>query len=308
MRVVLIVIVIVAVSGFYFLKPEASPGSAAVNAPVVIEQENMPEEIPEISVSILPEKVIQGEPVLVTVNGTQVIKSITFENKRLNVFNNEGKLQVLIGIDLRKVGGKYPLVVTLLDGTVIKKDITVGERVIVKEQFHIPDNLGGDTPESEKRLISTLVQEGVIINSIPTTDKKLWEGKFRYPLEAPIVVTDVYGYSRLTGASTIAHKGTDFRALVGTPVYAMNTGTARYTGYLRNYGHTIVLDHGFGLQTIYMHLSEVLVKNGDSVEKGELIGKSGDTGYVFGPHLHLSVKIDHISIDPMKFMELLGNK
>jgi len=308
MKLFLIVIAIVAVTGFFFIKQDISPGSVAVNVSEVNESDKEPEQIPEISVSvsILPERIIQGELVLVTINGTQAVKSITFEGKRLDVFNNEGKLQALIGIDLRKISGKYPLVVILVDGTVIKKDITVGERVVVKEKFKIPEKLGGDTPESEKNLISTLIQEGVIINSIPTGDKKLWEGKFRYPTEVPIV-TDVYGYSRLTGASTIAHKGTDFRALVGTPLYAMNTGTVRYTRYLRNYGHTIVLDHGLGLQTIYMHLSEVLVKNGDGVVKGELIAKSGDTGYVFGPHLHLSIKIDHISIDPMKFMELLGS-
>ena len=93
---------------------------------------------------------------------------------------------------------------------------------------------------------------------------------------------------------------------MGTSVYAMNSGRVAYTGYLRNYGHTVVLDHGLGVQTIYMHLSEVLVNDGDTVSHGQLIAKSGDTGYTFGAHLHLSIKIDHISIDPMKFMEILG--
>ncbi|MDP2641908.1 MAG: M23 family metallopeptidase, partial [bacterium] len=159
----------------------------------------------------------------------------------------------------------------------------------------------------EKTLINTLVQEGAIINSIPTANTVLWSGEFRLPIDEPITITDTYGYSRLTGASSISHKGTDFRASLGTPVFAMNSGTIRFTDFLRNYGNTIVIDHGLGLQTIYMHLSEINVETGDEVKRGDLIGKSGDTGYVLGPHLHLSIKIGGISIDPERFMALFGN-
>ena len=309
MKTVVITILLGVLSGFYILRPEATP--VPVNNPVGIPEVKELEKAPEISVIITPDKFIQGEPVLVEVSGMdstsspQAIKSITLEGKPLKVFINKSKTSALIGIDLRKTPGKYPLVVTLSDGGVIKKDLVVGERAIVKEEFHIPEKLGGDTKESEENLISTLVQEGAIINAIPTGPEKLWDGAFRFPVES-ITITDTYGYSRATGGSSISHKGTDFRAAVGTSVYAMNSGRVAYTDYLRNYGHTIVVDHGLGVQTIYMHLSEVLVKNGDAVTKWQLIAKSGDTGYTFGAHLHLSVKIDHISIDPMKFMEILG--
>lgn len=126
------------------------------------------------------------------------------------------------------------------------------------------------------------------------------------PLEGTITVTDKYGYSRVTGGSSLNHKGVDLRAPLGTPVYAMNDGVVRFTSTMRNYGKTIAIDHGNGILTIYMHLSEIGVKEGQTVKKGELLGKSGDTGYVFGPHLHLTVRINGISIDPMKFMELFG--
>jgi murein DD-endopeptidase MepM/ murein hydrolase activator NlpD len=86
----------------------------------------------------------------------------------------------------------------------------------------------------------------------------------------------------------------------------MNRGIVRFTDSLRNYGKTVVIDHGLGLQTVYMHLSEIIVSLGQMVDKGELIGMSGDTGYVLGPHLHLTVRIWDISIDPIKFLELLG--
>ena len=86
----------------------------------------------------------------------------------------------------------------------------------------------------------------------------------------------------------------------------MNSGKVVFSGSLRNYGHTVIIDHGYGLHTVYMHLSERRVELNQAVGKSELIGLSGDTGYVLGPHLHLSVRINSISIDPMKFMEIFG--
>ncbi|MEK7135197.1 MAG: M23 family metallopeptidase, partial [Patescibacteria group bacterium] len=197
---------------------------------------------------------------------------------------------------------------TLSNGATVRKKLEVGKRVVVEAPLGIPEELGGNTPEAEQELLNTLVQEGAIINAIPTSPAKLWQGAFRLPIDSPITITDTYGYGRLTGASTIAHKGTDFRAAVGTPVYVMNSGLIRYVGSLRNYGHVVAVDHGLGLLSIYMHLSEVLVSEGVSVEKGTLIAKSGATGYVLGPHLHLTLRINNISIDPMKFVALLGEK
>ncbi len=125
------------------------------------------------------------------------------------------------------------------------------------------------------------------------------------PVKNPII-TDTYGYSRQTGAYSIAHKGTDFRAVEGTPVYAMNDGIVRLKKEFRDYGNTLVVDHGGGLQTLYLHLSKFVVNEGEWVSKGKLIAYSGSTGYTEGAHLHISVKIGTYSIDPMKFLELVN--
>ncbi|MEK7227558.1 MAG: M23 family metallopeptidase [Patescibacteria group bacterium] len=291
--------------GAYLYKPEVNQ-QPTTNPSTSSGQDNQQlEKTAEISLSIRPENPIQGEPVLVSVknlSGTSMIRSVVFNDKPLGVFDNSA----LIGIDLRQTTGSYPIILTLSDGRTIKRNLTVGTRTIVKAPLGIPQKLGGNTPEAEGKLLNSLVKEGIIINSVKSGPAKLWSGKFRYPLNGEIIITDVYGYSRITGGSTIAHKGTDFRAATGTPVYAMNSGKVAFTDYLRNYGNTIIIDHGLGLMTIYMHLSEIDVKVGDMVEKGKLIGKSGDTGYVLGPHLHITVRINGISIDPMKFMALLG--
>jgi murein DD-endopeptidase MepM/ murein hydrolase activator NlpD len=139
-------------------------------------------------------------------------------------------------------------------------------------------------------------------------DKAIWKSSFSYPLIATtskgLTVTDPYGYNRKTGENTITHKGTDFRALKGTPVYAINRGVVRTAKLYTVYGNTVVVDHGLGLTSLYMHMSRILVVPGQLVEKGMLIGYSGDTGYAEAPHLHISIKIDNVSVDPMKFFEL----
>jgi murein DD-endopeptidase MepM/ murein hydrolase activator NlpD len=287
---------------------------AATSSPVAEtapqNSEKAPEEVKAVepSLTISPDTILQGEPALITINniGTSTVRSLTFNGKALGIFSHDGKSSALVGIDLRQTPGSYPLVLTLSDGRTVKKNLVVSARQVVKAPLGIPEELGGNTPEAEKELLNTLAQEGALINAIPTASEKLWSGEFRVPIDPPITITDVYGYSRITVNSTIAHKGTDYRAAVGTPVYAMNSGTVRFARNLRNYGNVIGVDHGLGLLTIYMHLSEINVALGQEVKKGELIGKSGATGYVLGPHLHLTIRINGISIDPLKFMELLG--
>jgi murein DD-endopeptidase MepM/ murein hydrolase activator NlpD len=68
----------------------------------------------------------------------------------------------------------------------------------------------------------------------------------------------------------------------------------------------VIIDHGAGVQTVYMHLSKIGVTEGQMVEKGDVIATSGDTGYAGNPHLHLTVRIWEIAIDPMKFLEIMG--
>lgn len=305
LALVFLVAVFVVAGAVYLSQREQSEPTGSAIPELQVE----PEAPKEPSLEVRPESVRQGDPALVIVENadTSTLRSITFNGKPLGVFEQGGKPAAMIGIDLRMQTGSYPLVLTFEDGETLRRSVQVTARTIAKVPLGIPEELGGNTPESERQLINTLVEEGRIINSIPSSHQKLWTGGFRYPVDNP-VVTDTYGYSRLTGASTISHKGTDFRAAVGTPVYAMNSGLVRFASSMRNYGNTIVIDHGLGLHTIYMHLSELGVGVGQTVEKGELIGKSGATGYVIGAHLHLSVRIGGTSIDPEKFMEIFGER
>ena len=260
----------------------------------------------EKSLKIIPEQIIQGGPFLAVIEEIKdisAVKKITFDGETVGVFSYQNKPTALVGVDLKKKAGNYDLVVQFSDGQSIKKVVNVGAREKVETPLGIPEKLGGNTKESQNKLVATLAEENKSLANLRTGKKAFWMEKFAYPL-SQIVVTDVYGYSRKTGEYSIAHKGVDFRAKEGTPVMAINRGIVRVAKSYRNYGKVVVIDHGLGLMTFYLHLSKIKVNEGELVKLGQAIGLSGQTGYVLSPHLHLSVRINNNSIDPIKFFEL----
>ena len=253
--------------------------------------------------SITPDTIQQGEPLMVQIQGVPYseVEKINFNGKQVQFFIYNSLPTAFIGIDLNKNPGEYALIVTFKNGTVLKKDIVVHARENIQIPLGIPQKLGGNTPASEKRLVSALTRENNLLLSIPTSKKALWTKKFISPVLDPVVV-DPYGYQRLTGEYTIAHKGTDFRAPVGTNIYAMNRGIVRIAKTSPVYGKMVVIDHGLGLMTFYLHLSKINVRQGEIIQQGAILGKSGQTGYALSPHLHLTLRMNNISVDPIKFL------
>lgn len=117
----------------------------------------------------------------------------------------------------------------------------------------------------------------------------LWSGRFLPPADAE--TSGVFGASRVyNGVKKSQHLGLDFRVGAGTPVHATNAATVILARPLYFEGNCVMLDHGQGLVTIYMHLSEFKVKEGEKVTAGQLIALSGGTGRSTGPHLHFAVR------------------
>ena len=123
-------------------------------------------------------------------------------------------------------------------------------------------------------------------------------GILGWPLPEPIFITQYFGrtaFARSGAYSGKGHNGIDFRAAAGTPVFAAAGGTVRAAGDTdtacrrASYGRWVLMDHPNGLATLVTHLSIIKVKPGDGVNRGEVIGYSGRTGYATGPHLHFSV-------------------
>lgn len=133
--------------------------------------------------------------------------------------------------------------------------------------------------------------------------QRLWDGPFRAP--APARISDVFGVHRVTnGVVQSIHQGLDYAVPAGTVVTALNRGTVLLAQPLYYEGNFIVIDHGQGLMTLYLHLSEFKVKEGDSVEAGQVIALSGGTGQATGPHLHLAVRWQGVYLNPATLLGL----
>lgn len=131
----------------------------------------------------------------------------------------------------------------------------------------------------------------------------LWSGAFERPTQTE--TSGVFGSARVyNGVKKSQHQGLDFRASTGTPVHATNAGTVILSRPLYFEGNCVMLDHGQGLMTIYMHLSEFKVKEGEKVTAGQLIALSGGTGRSTGPHLHFAVRWRGEYLDPRTLLEL----
>jgi len=118
-------------------------------------------------------------------------------------------------------------------------------------------------------------------------------------------ISDVFGTRRtFNGKVQSMHQGLDYAVPSGTPVLALNTGTVLLARPLYFEGNCVVLDHGQGLLTLYLHLSEFKVKEGDRVEGGQELGLSGGTGRATGPHLHIAVRWQGIYLNPATLMKL----
>jgi murein DD-endopeptidase MepM/ murein hydrolase activator NlpD len=99
------------------------------------------------------------------------------------------------------------------------------------------------------------------------------------------------------------HLGYDLSVTQHVGVEASNDGRVVYAAPLGIYGNCIVLDHGYGLQSIYGHLSEIAVHEGDLVKQGQILGKSGQTGMAGGDHIHFSMQLDGVQIDPKEWWD-----
>ncbi len=127
-------------------------------------------------------------------------------------------------------------------------------------------------------------------------------GTFAHPCPAGYI-SSTFGYRTqpIAGAST-NHKGIDFAAATGTPIYAAAAGTVISAGYAGNAGNLLVINHGNGLLTYYMHCSKIYVSAGQTVSKGQNVAAVGTTGNSTGPHLHFQVMLNGTPVNPANYL------
>jgi murein DD-endopeptidase MepM/ murein hydrolase activator NlpD len=171
------------------------------------------------------------------------------------------------------------------------------ERLRVARQFV-------DEPDSALRVRIAAEREAanqVYRRSVETP--RIWSGNFARPAAGPI--TSAFGTERVfNGELQSRHWGVDLDGEQGDPVVAANRGVVALVGDFYYSGNVVYVDHGKGLVTAYLHMSEALVAQGDTVEPGQLVGRIGATGRVTGPHLHWLTRFGRVSVDPMSVLAL----
>jgi len=211
----------------------------------------------------------------------------------------------IAGVSLETKPGKYSLT---LDGKTAKgwevssqKSIAVGKAKYQKIAVTVAKQFTEPSPEQLQQINQDKTLKQQVFSRVGP-DRE-WAGKFLPPVSAP--VSDVFGTARtFNGEVQSVHQGLDFRVPAGTAVDALNAGTVLLARPLFFEGGCVVLDHGQGLMTIYMHLSEMKVKEGDQVTRGQEIALSGGTGRATGPHLHVAVRWQGLYLDPQMLLNL----
>ena len=124
---------------------------------------------------------------------------------------------------------------------------------------------------------------------------------FRWPVRGPLNSRFGMRHSPWTGEEEF-HRGIDISANRGTAVAAPASGTVFFAGNGGEYGNTVILDHGHDLRSLYGHLQEIRVKQGEHVERGQVIALTGNTGRTSGPHLHYEIQVAGQPVDPRQFL------
>lgn len=174
--------------------------------------------------------------------------------------------------------------------------------------------------DTQHKIPGDLVERFVYINSkmrvennktlsdlrFETEPKFLWTGAFLPMVDSTVEsrFADDRTYTWMgKKVDQQTHLGFDLAKLAHSPIPASNDGRVIWAQDLGIYGNCIVIDHGFGLQTIYGHLSEFLVKKGDMVKKGQIIGKTGSTGLAGGDHLHFTMQVDGVQVNAVEWWD-----
>ena len=265
------------------------------------------QETPRLTVASAPESLKPGSVTLITVTATQDLTELTGEAAGHPVSfwptSSPREWSGLAGISLESAPGKVALVVQGRTAAGAKAATRVS-LLVEKYQFEtrrirVDPKMANPPREELGRIKEEAAAMAAAFASV--TPKRLWRGRF----EAPVPGDATSSFGRLTitnGKPAGRHQGADFRAATGTPVRAPNAGRVVLAQNLYFAGNTVIIDHGFGVFSLLAHLSRIDVARGAAVARGDVLGESGATGRVTGPHLHWAVRFGAMSVDPLALM------
>ena len=228
----------------------------------------------------------------------------TFVNQTLNDGSDAEKKQhtLLVGIPVGTIPDIYPLDLILTDEAGNQTSLSVNVQIVSGGYEYESITLLADRanlldPVTEDRELTEL--QAITSNF---TSTRYFDGLFGLPVTAPL--SSHFGNLRSYngGAFSRVHNGTDFAAGNGTPIAAPAAGKVVYVGALDIRGNVTIIDHGWGVFTVYCHQTQQNVRVGDIVQLGQMIGYTGSTGRITGPHLHWEMWVDGVPVDAMQWV------
>lgn len=241
---------------------------------------------------------IPGDPVLVRVSNASEKPQIAWENELL-VVARDAQDWVAVG---REILGTKPKTVQIV--------VTVGKESLSSSLKLMPDPQPVINVFMSQQVLSTLtdqnrMRERNILDAAYSQSmqtEKAWTQPFAKPLEVASSISP-FAQARFYKKGDIInfHYGEDFVGRTGTPIHAVNDGVVVIAGLYPIRGGLVGINHGAGIVSLYFHQSAILVKVGQRVKRGDVIGRVGSTGFVTGPHLHLEMRVNGEATDPKQW-------
>ncbi len=256
-----------------------------------------------------PKDLVNGSAVLFRVSAPPTVNALrgSWSGHEIGFrYDNRCKCWYAIaGISLEAAPGKYPLQVQGSAQDSLPSSFTSQVPIVAKHYPTTTISVAPQYVQPPKEVLARIEEEQALKKRVfsQIAPESVWADRFLPPVESNI--TAVFGSSRTyNGVKKSSHLGLDFRAAVGTTVRAANRGTVILASSLYYEGNCVFIDHGQGLLTLYFHLSEIKVKEGDKVESGTVLGLSGSTGRVTAPHVHFAARWQGIYVDPETLLAL----
>ncbi len=253
-----------------------------------------------VEVTSLPTQASVPGGVALVPTGVEAV-SARYRNNRVLLAELEGVQYAVVGIPLSASLGEHELRLRLADGAETTRLFEVTDKAYVEQRLTIT-NERQVNPNNEDMV--RINRESAEMNEAFASWNEALVPVFA--MKAPVagIRSSSFGLRRFFNEQPRApHSGMDIAAPEGTPIIAPAAGIVRSTGNYFFNGNTIILDHGHGLITLYCHMNTIDVTPGQQVNAGEQIGKVGQTGRVTGPHLHFSINLNNVRVDPALFLQ-----
>lgn len=255
--------------------------------------------------TVEPAQATPGDALLLTVQGASEPPWGELGARRFTFFPHQGRFRAVIGLPVELPAGPLELTVRVrgADGTEHAATATV--------ELREPT-----WPARELKVAGRFVDPPPEVQARIEADRKAFAEAFARPVAAPLFagnfgwprkarITARFGDLRtFNGTTQSQHFGTDLAGAVGAPIHATNDGVVVMVRDAYTSGKTVIVHHGQELYSLYFHLSKIAVAQGARVKKGRLLGQVGGTGRVTGPHLHWSMKVGDLYVDPESVLRL----